>query len=218
MSRLLQDVRHSCSRLLLDRAFALIAILTLGLGIGANTAMFTLVKSVMLQPLPYGDPNRLVVIWNTTDRTEMTHISLQEVASYRGESASLFDVGAYTEADANLTGGQEPERVRTASVTTNIFALLQTAVLHGRVLVEDDGRAAGSDVVVIGHGLWQRRFGGTTSIIGQSIQMNGRARTVIGVMPPSFHLPSDFLVEPPTEAWIPLVVDPANLGQWGNRS
>jgi putative ABC transport system permease protein len=218
MDRLLPDVRHACSRLLRDRAFALIAILTLGLGIGANTAMFSLVQSVMLRPLPYGDTDRLVMIWNKTERTEMTHISLQEVASYRGESGSLADVAAYTEADANLTGGQEPERVRSASVTTNLFALLQTSALQGRVLVADDGRTGGSDVVVIGHGLWQRRFGGSTSIIGQSIQMNGRARTVVGVMPPSFHLPSDFLIDRPTEAWIPLVVDPANLGQWGNRS
>ncbi len=71
---------------------------------------------------------------------------------------------------------------------------------------------------MIGHGLWQRRFGGSASIVGQSIQMNGRARTVVGVMPPDFHLPTDFLIDRPTEAWMPLVMDPANLGQWGNRS
>jgi putative ABC transport system permease protein len=218
MNRLLQDARHACSRLLRDRAFAIIAILTLGLGIGANTAMFTLVQSVMLRPLPYGDPNRLVVIWNMTDRTETTHLSLQEVASYRTESRNLADLGTYTETDANLTGGQEPERIRTASVTTNLFALLQASALHGRGFAAEDGQAGRSDAVVIGHGLWQQRFGGSPSIVGQSIHMNGRARTVVGVMPPTFHLPTDFLIERPTEAWIPLVMDTANLGQWGNRS
>ncbi len=170
MSRLFQDVRHACSRLLRDRAFAIIAILTLGLGIGANTAMFTLVQSVMLRPLPYGAPDRLVVIWNTTDRTELTHISLQEVASYRSESRNLADVAAYTEADANLTGGQEPERVRTASVTANLFGLLHASALHGRGFAAEDGQTGRSDVVVIGHGLWQRRFGGSPAIVGQSIQ------------------------------------------------
>jgi putative ABC transport system permease protein len=218
MNRLLQDVRHACSRLLRDRAFAIIAILTLGLGIGANSAMFSLVQGVMLRPLPYGDPDRLVVIWNKTDPTEMTHLSLQEVASYRGESRNLADVGTYTEADANLTGGQEPERVRTALVTPNLFGLLRASALHGRGFAPEDGQPGGSDVVVIGNGLWQRRFGGSTSIIGQSIQMNGRARTVIGVMPPKFHLPTDFLIDRPTEAWVPLLMDPASLGQWGNRS
>ncbi len=218
MTRLLQDVRHACSRLLRDRAFALIAILTLGLGIGANTAMFTLVQSVMLRPLPYGNPDRLIVIWNKTDRTEMTHLSLQEVSSYRSESRNLVDVGTYTETDANLTGGQEPERVRSASVTTNLFSLLRASALHGRGFVAEDGEPGPSDVVVIGHGLWQRRFGGSPAIVGQSIQMNGRARIVVGVMPPDFHLPTDFLITRPTEAWIPLVMDPANLGQWGNRS
>ena len=218
MTRLLQDVRHACSRLLRDRAFACIAILTLGLGIGANTAMFTLVQSVMLRPLPYGNPDRLIVIWNKTDRTEMTHLSLQEVASYRSESRNLVDVGTYTETDANLTGGQEPERVRSASVSANLFSLLRASALHGRGFVAEDGEPGRSDVVVIGHGLWQRRFGGSPSIVGQSIQMNGRARTIVGVMPPDFHLPTDFLITRPTEAWIPLVMDPANLGQWGNRS
>ena len=218
MTRLLQDVRHACSRLLRDRAFALIAILTLGLGIGANTAMFSLVQSVMLRPLPYADAERLIVIWNKTDRTEMTHISLQEVASYRSESRNLADLGAYTETDTNLTGGQEPERVRSASVTTNLFAMLGASALHGRGFVAEDGEPGRSDVVVIGHGLWQRRFGGSPAIVGQSIEVNGRARTVVGVMSASFHLPTDFQIARPTEAWIPLVMDPANLGQWGNRS
>jgi putative ABC transport system permease protein len=218
MNRLLQDVRHACSRLVRDRAFAFIAILTLGLGIGANTAMFTLVQSVMLRPLPYGEPDRLAVIWNTTDRTEMTHISLQEVVSYRSESRNLADLAAYTETDANLTGGQEPERVRAAAVTPNLFGLLRAPAIHGRGFAAEDGETGRSDVVVIGYGLWQRRFGGSPAIVGQSIQMNGRARTVIGIMPAAFHLPTDFLIDRPTEAWVPLVVNPANLGQWGNRS
>jgi len=105
MDRLRQDLRHACSRLLRDRGFAAVAILTLGLGIGANTAIFSLVRAVMLSPLPYVDPDRLVVIWNKADRTEPTHLSLQEVASYRQDASTLARVETYTEIDANLTGG-----------------------------------------------------------------------------------------------------------------
>ena len=211
-------MRHAMTRLFRDRAFAVIAILTLGLGIGANTAMFSLVRTVMLRPLPYGDPDRLIMIWNNHDRAEATWLSLQEVSSYRAETQALQALAAFTEIDANLTGGGEPERVRAASVTANLFATLRVSALLGRAIDEEDARAGAGDVVVLGHGLWQRRFGGAPDIVGQAIQVNGRARTVIGVMPAAFHLPGDYQAVHPTEAWTLLAIDPANLGQWGNRS
>lgn len=217
MERLSQDIRHAVTRLFRERGFAAITILTLALGIGANTAVFSLVQTVMLRPLPYADPDRLVFIWGK-DRSESTWLSLQEVVSYGKESQSLAAMAGYQATDVNLTGGQEPERIRGALVTANLMATLRVPALLGRIPSADDGKPGAAEVIVIGHGLWQRRFGGSPEIVGQTIQLNGRPRTVIGVMPASFRLPGDYLADRPTEAWAPLQIDPVNAGQWGNRS
>ncbi len=217
MDRLSQDLRHALARLIRDRGFAAITIVTLALGIGANTAVFSLVQTVLLRPLPYGDADRVVVVWGL-DRSETTHLSLQEVVNYGRESQTLAAMSGYQELDANLTGGQEPERVRAAAVTPNLFDVLRMPAALGRVATAADVQDGAGDVIVLGHGLWQRRFGGAADIVGRSIQVNGMARTVIGVMPASFRLPTDYLAQRPTEAWIPQVVNEANLGAWGNRS
>jgi putative ABC transport system permease protein len=217
MDRLSQDLRHAIARLIRDRGFAAITILTLALGIGANTAVFSLVRTVLLQPLPYAEPDRVAVVWGP-DRGEATHLSLQEVVNYGRESQSLAAMSGYQEADLNLTGGQEPERIRGGSVTPNIFEVLRVPALLGRTTSSSDVQGGVSDVIVIGHGLWQRRFGGARGVVGQVIQVNGRNRTVIGVMPASFHLPNDYMIQRPTEAWVPEVINESNLGAWGNRS
>jgi predicted permease len=218
MGRLMPDVRQALKRLRREPGFAAVAVLTLGLGIGANTALFSLVKTVLLEPLPYGDPERLVMIWDTTDPGETTWLSVQEIVNYRAGSPSLADVAGYMELNASLTGGQEPERVRAAATTANLFEVLDVAPARGRTFTAAEGAPGGDDVVVLGDGLWQRRFGGSPDVIGQSILLNGRSHTVIGVMPPAFRLPRDYSAELPTEAWVPLVIDPANLGEWGSRS
>jgi putative ABC transport system permease protein len=217
MERLSQDIRQAITRLVRDRGFAAITILTLALGIGANTAVFSLIQTVMLKPLPYADPARVVVVWGP-DRAEATHLSLQEVVNYGVESQSLASVAGYQEFDANLTGGQDPERVRGGSATPNLFEVLGVPAMIGRTFTPSDVQGGTSDVLVIGHGLWQRRFGGAPDIIGRSVQVNGRARTVIGVMPPPFRLPNDYFAMRATEAWVPEVVNPARLGFWGSRS
>ena len=217
MERLSQDIRHAMTRLFRDRGFAAITILTLAMGIGANTAVFSLVQTVMLKPLPYADPARVVVVWGP-DRAETTHLSLQEVVNYDLESKSLAGVAGYQEFDANLTGGQEPERVRGGSATPNLFDVLGVPAMMGRTFTLATVQIGTSDVMVIGHGLWQRRFGGAPDIIGHSVQVNGRARTVIGVMPPSFRMPNDYFAMRGTEVWIPEVVSPTALGAWGSRS
>jgi len=215
--RLAQGTRHfrtAVRTLIRDRGFAAITIVTLALGIGANTAVFSLVQAVLLRPLPYSDSGRVVVVWGP-DRSEATHLSLQEVVNYGRESQTLAAMSGYQELDANLTGGQEPERVRAAAVTPNLFDVLRVPAALGRVATAADPPG---DVIVLSHGLWQRRFGGAADIIGRSIQVNGAARTVIGVMPACFGLPTDYLAQRPTEAWIPQVVNEANLGAWGSRS
>ena len=217
MDSLLRDLRHAFARLIRDRGFAAITVVTLALGIGANTAVFSLVKAALLSPLPYGDAERLTVIWGP-DRAEATHLSLQEVFNYPRETQSFVDIAGYQEFDASFTGGQEPELVRAGSATPNLFEVTRTPAMIGRAFNRADTAGGSSDVIVISHGLWQRRFGGDAGVIGQTVQVNGRARTVIGVMPSSFKLPADFSSLRPTEAWVPEVVNPANLGAWGSRS
>jgi putative ABC transport system permease protein len=218
MDTIARNLRDAIRRLTRDRGVAALAILTLGLGIGANTAMFSLVQAVILSPLPYHEPDRLAVVWNAADLGERTLLSLQEVASYRTEASTLERMSAYTEIDANLTGGTDPERIRAAAVTVDLFDTLRVPAQAGRTIRLAEEGVPPAAVIVLGHGLWQRRFGGDPGIVGQAIQVNGRARVVIGVMPPSFRLPLDYRAARPTEAWMPLAVDPANLGQWGSRS
>ena len=116
-----------------------------------------------------------------------------------------------------MTGGPDPERVRAAQVTPALFSVLQVPPLFGRTFTAAEGLPGRNDAVVLGFGLWQRRFGGDATIVGREIQVNGRPYTVLGIMPASFKLPMDFQRDRPTELWLPFVIDPANLGQWGNR-
>ena len=218
MDRLLPDLAHSFRRLARAPGFATIVILTLALGIGANTAIFSLVKTVLLRPLPYGDPDRLVMIWGNRDKGETTWIAGPELLDYQAETSTFDQVAAYTGSAANLTGGQEPERVITALVTPNIFHALRMPPLLGRTFDASDNAAAIADQVVLGFGLWQRRFGGSREIVGQTIQVNGRARTVIGVMPESFKLPLDFSEERPSELWASTDLRSPGWSSWGDHS
>jgi predicted permease len=196
----------------------LIALITLGLGIGANTAVFSLVRSILLKPLPYASPDRLVMFWNARgDQRDDTWFSLREVLEYRNATRSFEQLAAYTDFNANLTEG-EPERVIGGSVTVNAFETLGVAPLLGRTFVEEEGEAGSSDVVVLGHGLWQRHFGGAADITGRRIRVNGIERTVVGVMPPEFRLPLDYRESRPTELWIPNTVSTTQELSWGDRS
>ena len=219
MDRLLPDVAHALRRLTRAPGFALVAILTLALGIGANTAIFSLVKGIMLQPLPYGEPDRVVMIWGTREKGETTHLSASEIRSYRTEVAAFEELGGYMGGGAgNLTGGGEPERVIRSFVTPDLFPLLRVSPLVGRgFTVSDSGRVDGNEVI-LAHGLWQRRFGGQRDLVGQTIQFNGVARTVVGIMPASFKLPLEFNEERLSELWSPLDLDDPSMTGWGNRS
>src|SRR5687767_7158369 len=210
----MRDLRDAFRRLIHDRTFAVMAIVTLGLGIGANTAIFSLIKTVMLQPLPYGTPEEVVVIWDATDLGGQTHLSASEVRSY-GEIGGLW-LGGYLESNANFTGGTEPERARSAWVTHDLFDILRVAPLHGRNFTSTD--AASDDAVIIGHGLWLRRFGGSPGAIGSTIDVGGRKRRIVAVMPEGFRLPLDFRSDRPTEAWMPISLLNPSLAGWGNRS
>ena len=212
------DLRVSVRRLAQHPGFTATAVLVLGLGIGASAVVLGLARVVVLQPLPYGDPDRLVAVWNDEAPGETTWLSAQEVVSYGRETRTLERIAAYTTTTSALTDGDEPERVTSAAVTPRLFETLGVAPLLGRTFEDADAAAGSSSPIVIGHGLWQRRFAGDAGIVGRSIQLDGRARTVVGVMPAAFRLPLDYRAERPTELWTALTWNPADLGQWGNRS
>ena len=217
MDRLLPDLSHSVRRLLRAPGFAAVALLTLALGIGANTAIFSILESVVLQPLPYGDPERVVVIRSSSDKGETTWLSATEVQRYGQESGAFEQLAAYLGTATTLTGEQEPERVVAAFATTNLFQTLRIRPLYGRDFGVDDG-AVDPTVVVISHGLWQRRYGADPRAIGRTIVVGDRPRTLIGVLPPSFRVPRDFAEERPIELWFPATLDDPSYAGFGSRS
>jgi putative ABC transport system permease protein len=213
----MSTLSHRLRRLGADRSFAAIAILTLALGVGANTAIFSLLQAVLLTPLPYEQIDRVVMLWGNQARGETTWLSPREILSYQEQASTFEHVSAYSDADGNLTGGDEPERVRLAYITPNLFDTLGVRPALGRRFDASDVKPAAADVVILNHGVWTRRFGSATDIIGQTIRLNGVPRTVVGVMPAQFRLPLDYRSAKPTEIFIPLAFDPAELGGWGNR-
>ncbi len=218
MDDFVQDLRFAYRRLLSRPALAIAAALTLALGIGANTAVFSLVRGVLLEPLPYAAPESLVMIWKPGFDSDQTWLSRREWVEYSRATRSFEHLAAYTTAAANLTEGSEPERVNAGFVTGNMFDALGVGALQGRVFTAAEDVSGKDDVVVLGYDLWQRRFGGAPDLVGKPIRMNGRVRTVLGIMPPDFRLPLDYREERPTELWAPAAVDQANPGEFGDRS
>src|SRR5918999_5788390 len=216
MDRLLPDLSHSVRRLVRAPGFATVALLTLALGIGANTAIFSILKSVVLRPLPYGDPARVVMIWSPGEKGEMTWLSASEVKRYASDAGAFDQLAAYLRSAATLTGDREPERVVTAYATPNLFQTLRVQPAHGRAFLPTDG-SVDPTVVILSHGLWLRRYGGDEGIVGRSILTGDRARTVVGVLPPSFRVPLDFDEQQPIELWFPTTLDDPDYAGFGNR-
>jgi putative ABC transport system permease protein len=205
-----QDLRFGARTLLRQPGFASIAVLTLALGIGANAAIFSVVNAVLLRPLPWREPDRAVMIWSRWTAFDKTWVATGEVVDYRRRSRTLSDVAAWGEGQVNLTGDGEPERVAAASVTAGLFSTLGVTPLIGRAFTTAEDVPNGADLVVLGFGLWNRRYQADSSLIGRSILINGRPHQVIGVMPAGFVLPTDFRNPEPSQLWVPLQMDPAS--------
>ena len=215
MDNLLQDLRYAVRQLLRSPGFAAVAVLTLALGIGANTAIFSVISSVLLQPLPYGDADRVVAVWNSFRDNEQMSLSAPELIDYREGIRSFEALAAYRQAAVNLTGEAEPERLSAGRVTANLFEVLGTEAMIGRTFTAEEDVPGQNNVVVLGYSLWQRRFAGDPSVVGSAVRLNGTLRTVVGVMPPSFRLPIDYETEDATQLWTPLALDLNNLGGRG---
>src|SRR5262245_5075919 len=189
MQTLWHDIRYGVRMLHKKPGFALIAVITLALGIGANTAIFSVIDAVILRALPYQEPDRLVFLSERSRQMERSFVAWPNYQDWRAQNRVFEHLGVYNRDSYNLTGDGEPERLATAQVTADVFAALGVGPALGRVFTSDEDRPAATPVVVLSHGLWQRRFGGDPQILNRTIRLNDRAYTVIGVMPAGFQYP-----------------------------
>ena len=198
-----QDVRFGLRTLRKSPGFAAVAVLTLALGIGANTAIFSLVNGIVLRPLPYSQPQRLVSI--TDSYPEGALVAMRA-------SLKTIDVAGYTDwTELNLTGRGDPTRLYGAAVSAEFFSILGAKPEIGRVFQSGEDQPGRDNLVILSHALWQSEFGADTNIIGRSVRLEGIDRRIVGVMPPDFRFPAS-----KTQLWIPLDLDPRSVGAyWG---
>jgi putative ABC transport system permease protein len=200
-----QDVRYGLRVLAKNRGFTAVAVVTLALGIGANSAIFSVVNAVLLRPLPFPDSERIVSFAGVNPSKGVTdsNMSVPDFADWRAQGQAFEQVAGFVAGGALLVAGEEAERVRGTSVTGDFFPLLRTGAALGRALHPDDAKKDAPPVAVLSHALWQRKYGGDPAIAGRQITVGRESTTVVGVMPPGFGYPDR------TEIWFPLALDPA---------
>src|SRR6185437_7057017 len=184
-SRLIQDVRYALRQLRKKPGFTAVAVITLALGIGATTAIYSIVDSLLFRPLPYPNASRVVQVWNTFAPRGMTEIpsSEPEFLEYR-QSQSFAHFAGFSTGAVTLTGAGVPLRVPATWGTSELFEVLGTKPFLGRVFTPDEFQAGRDQVAVLSYGLWQDRFGSDSKMVGKTIRLNGQSCTVAGVMPP----------------------------------
>ncbi|HEY0380187.1 MAG TPA: ABC transporter permease [Pyrinomonadaceae bacterium] len=200
-----QDIRYGIRVLLKTPGVTFVAVLALALGIGANTAIFSVVNTVLLRPLPYDKPEQLAVALNFNQKRGLTQnsFSFPNFSDYRAQNNSFDSLAAYNDTSSALAG-ESPEQVAGVSATADVFRVLSVKPLLGRTFAPEDERPGGVPVAVISHGMWQRRFGSDPNVVGKQITLDGRSKTVIGVLPADFKF--QFTEDPP-EFWTPMDPD-----------
>ena len=209
MESIMQDLRYGFRMLVKNPTFTFIAVLALALGIGANTAIFSVVNVMLLRPLPFADADQLVAIW-TSNPARSTTRGATAPPDFRAwqEQNKVFDgVGAYYLGDFNISASNEPERVRGAFVSSNLFPLLGTKPALGRNFTPEEEQFGQHRVAILGHGLWQRRFGSDPNLIGKQVTLNAESYTVVGVMPPDVWLRQ---AKQKAELWVPMAFEPGS--------
>ena len=203
----IQDVRFGLRMLRKSPGFTAVAVLTLALGIGANTAMFSIVHAVLLRSLPYPDPNQLVLLFNVPLKQPdaLSAFSYRDFTAYRARNRVFSEMAGNAFHDLTLTGAGDPAIVNTAAVTPEIFPLLGVKPLAGRTLQPDDGKQGAASVAVLSETLWRSRFTSNPSVIGKSITLDMRPFTIVGILPSSFSYPDG---APHQDVWIPIAQDP----------
>src|SRR5579864_1123957 len=211
METLLQDVRYGWRMLAGNPGFTAIAILTLAIGIGASTAIFSVVETVLLRPLPYQQPDRLVIVSETSPgmSNDELGVSAGEYQDYRDRNRSFSQVAAYESAGFNLTGMGRPLRVNAAALSASAFPLLGISPELGRGFTPEEERYGSGSVVVLSHALWEHQYGRDPNILGKSVKLDENPFTVIGVMPASFRFPFDGApLSEAADLWVPLAFAP----------
>ena len=205
METLFKDVQYGIRSLLKRPGFTAVAVITLALGIGANSAIFSVVSAVLLRPLPYPESERIAVLDGVNPAKGFTQInmSVPDFADWQKQNQVFEQMAGYVTGGSVLTSGNETERVRGTSVTADFFPLMRINAAKGRALQPDDSEKGRDSVVLLSHGLWQRRFGGDENVIGTNLILSNESTTIVGVMPAGFDYPEQ------TELWVPFPLEPA---------
>ena len=203
-----RDLRFAGRTLRRSPWFTTVAFVTLALGIGATSAMFSIFDAVLLSPLPWREPDRAVMVWSRWTAFDKTWLADGEVLEYGRRMTTVQGVAAWGSGQVNVTGEGEPERVGYAQATANLFEALGATPLLGRPFSAQEDLPNGPRVAVISYGLWQRRYGGDPGVIGRGIMLDGSGYQIVGVMPRGFVLPTDYASPDSTEVWTPLRIDP----------
>src|SRR6185436_5739350 len=212
MDNFLQDLRHSVRMLRRSPAFTLAVVAALALGIGANTAIFSVVNTVLLKPLPYPDQNRLMVFLNTSPQGSGPGASPTKFNIWRQQTSAFQDVSAYRFNAVNLTGTGDPEQIAAGQVSADFFRLFGAPVIAGRTFTSAEDTPNGGHVVVLSEGFWKRRFGGDAGAVGRTLSIDGDPYVVIGILGPF----DTQAIRPPTgipEVWLPFQIDPNSAMQ-----
>src|SRR5215471_9901426 len=210
METFLKDLKHSLQMFRQGPTFTLAAVAALALGIGANTAIFSVVNAVLLKPVPFPDPDRLVMLMNTSPQGMGPAASPAKFAHWRKQTAVLENVTGFRNVTVNFTGGELPEQLRSSQVGVDYFKLFGAPVILGRSFTADEDLPKGEKVALISEGLWQRHFGRDPGVIGKPMLLGGDPYTVIGIVGSSFNI-SEF--GPPPELWTAFQLDPESADQ-----
>ena len=194
LERLIQDVRYGVRLLRRSPGFSIVAVLTLALGIGANTAIFSVVNAFLLRPLPFADSSRLVRLWPTNAKTGLSPYpvtSYPNFTDWKAQSRSFEQVATHNERDFNLTGGEQPEHIRGLYASSGLLGLLRLNPMRGRTFGEDEIQPGKNHVVLLSERLWERRFAHDPDVLGKTVKLNDEAFTIIGILPEAFQFPPD---------------------------
>jgi predicted permease len=202
LEMLLQDLRYAFRMLRSKPGFTIVAVATLALGIGANSAIFSAIDAVLLRPLPYPNPDRLAMLWMDNRRLGL-HEDLTSYPNYEDwkKNRVFSDMAGFVPVEAILSGQEEPIRIRFAVVNWNLFAVLGVSPSIGRTFTADDDQPGKDRVVILSNGLWKRQFGSDPHVLGKPLELNGKPMQIIGVMPPDFAFPSKDV-----QLWKPLAL------------
>ena len=202
METLWHDLRYGARMLLKKPGFTLIAIVTLALGVGANTAIFSVINTVLLKPLPYNEGDRLVAVWDRLKTVDQVELSPNEIEYYRERVRSFTQLAASEKANLNLTGSGDPVRLEGQAVTANLFPMLGVAPVLGRTITDEEDRTK-ARVAVLSYGFWKQRLAGKSDAVGQTVVLDGKNYEVIGVMPREFQYPPPLTGYKQGEIWVP---------------